>query len=89
MPRSVIAAAISCSIAIISVVIMIVEGTITPEAWALLLITPIPVAVSITTNHNSVEEESDSLGEWDEDNEEEADGNVGDPADAGFDVPVL
>ena len=89
MPRSVIAAAISCSIAMISVVIMIVEGTITPEAWALLLITPIPVAVSITTNHNSVEEESDSLGGWDEDNEEEADGNVGDPADAGFDVPVL
>ena len=89
MPRSVIAAAISCSIAMISVVIMIVEGTITPEAWALLLITPIPVAVSITTNHNSVEEESDSLGEWDEDNEEEADGNVGDPAEAGFDVPVL
>ena len=89
MPRSVIAAAISCSIAMISVVIMIVEGTIPPEAWALLLITPIPVAVSITTNHNSVEEESDSLGEWDEDNEEEADGNVGDPADAGFDVPVL
>ena len=89
MPRSVIAAAISCSIAMISVVIMIVEGTITPEAWALLLITPIPVAVSITTNHNSVEEESDSLGEWDEDNEEDADGNVGDPADAGFDVPVL
>ena len=88
MPRSVIAAAISCSIAMISVVIMIVEGTITPEAWALLLITPIPVAVSITTNHNSVEEESDSLGEWAEDNEE-ADGNVGDPADAGFDVPVL
>ena len=73
----------------ISVVIMILEGTITPEAWALLLITPIPVAVSITTNHNSAEEESDSLGEWDEDNEEEADGNVGDPADAGFDVPVL
>ena len=89
MPRSVIAAAISCSIAMISVVIMILEGTITPEAWALLLITPIPVAVSITTNHNSVEEESDSLGEWDEGNEEEADGNGGDPADAGFDVPVL
>ena len=88
MPRSVIAAAISCSIAMISVVIMILEGTITPEAWALLLITPIPVAVSITTNHNSVEEESDSLGEWDEDNEEEADGNVGDHADAGIDVPV-
>ena len=89
MPRSVIAAAISCSIAMISVVIMILEGTITPEAWALLLITPIPVAVSITTNPNSVKEESDSLGEWDEGKELLADGNVGVPADAGFDVPVL
>ena len=89
MPRSVIAAAISCSIAMISVVIMIVEGTITPEAWALVLITPIPVAVSISTNHDSVDEASDSMEDWDEGNEEETDGNVGDPADAGFDVPVL
>ena len=89
MLRSVIAAAISCLIAMISVVIMIVEGTITPEAWALLLITPIPIAVSITTNHDSVDEEPDSMEDWDEVNEEEAAGNVGDPTDAGFDVPVL
>ena len=89
MSRSVIAAAISCLIAMISVVIMIVEGTITPEAWALLLITPIPVAVAITTNHDSVDEVSDSMEDWGEGNEEETDGNVGDPTDAGFDVPVL
>tara|TARA_B100000214_G_scaffold354132_1_gene310747 strand:+ start:542 stop:811 length:270 start_codon:yes stop_codon:yes gene_type:complete len=89
MPRSAIAAAISCSIAMISVVIMIIEGTITPEAWALLLITPIPVAVSITTNQGSVDETSDSMEDWDEVNEEETGGNVGDPADAGFDIPVL
>ena len=89
MLRSVIAAAISCSIAMISVVIMIVEGTITPEAWALLLITPIPVAVAITSKNDSVEEVSDSMGDWEDDNEEQEDGNVGDPADAGFDVPVL
>ena len=89
MPRSAIAAAISCLIAMISVVIMIVEGTITPEAWALLLITPIPIAVSITTNHDSVDEAPDSIEDWDEANEEEAAGNVGDPTDAGFDVPVL
>tara|TARA_B100002051_G_scaffold45304_1_gene39857 strand:- start:550 stop:774 length:225 start_codon:yes stop_codon:yes gene_type:complete len=73
----------------ISVVIMIVEGTITPEAWALLLITPIPVAVAITTNHDSVDEVSDSMEDWGEGNEEETDGNVGDPTEAGFDVPVL
>ena len=89
MLRSVIAAAISCLIAMISVVIMIVEGTITPEAWALLLITPIPVAVAITTNHDSVDEVSDSMEDWGEGNEEETDGNVGDPTEAGFDVPVL
>ena len=89
MLRSVIAAAISCIIAMISVVMMIVEGTITPEAWALLLITPIPIAVSITTNHDSVDEAPDSMGDWDEVNEEEKAGNVGDPTDAGFDVPVL
>ena len=89
MLRSVIAAAISCSIAMISLIIMIVEGTITPEAWALLLVTPIPIAISITTNPDSVDEASDSMEDWDETNEEETDGNVGDPADAGFDVPVL
>tara|TARA_B100000035_G_C20701190_1_gene422732 strand:+ start:189 stop:458 length:270 start_codon:yes stop_codon:yes gene_type:complete len=89
MLRSVIAAAISCLIAMISVVIMIVEGTITPEAWALLLITPIPIAVSITTNHDSFDEAPDSIEDWDEANEEETVGNVGDPTDAGFDVPVL
>ena len=89
MLRSVIAAAISCSIAMISLIIMIVEGTITPEAWALLLVTPIPIAVSITTNPDSVDEASDSMEDWDETNKVEADGNVGDPADAGFDVPVL
>ena len=89
MPRRVIAAVISCLIATISIVIMILEGTITPEAWALLLITPIPVAVSITTNHDSVDEASDTMEDWDEGNEDQTDGNVGDPADAGFDVPVL
>ena len=82
-------AVISCLIAIISVVIMILEGTITPEAWALLLITPIPVAIAITSKNDSVEEVSDSMGDWEDDNEDKEDGNVGDPADAGFDVPVL
>ena len=89
MSRSVIAAAISSLIAIISVVIMIVEATITPEAWALLLLTPIPVALAISSKQDSIEESSDSMGDWTEDNEDQEDGNVGDPADAGFDVPVL
>lgn len=89
MSRSVIAAAISSLIAIISVAIMIVEATITPEAWALLLLTPIPVALAISSKQDSIEESSDSMGDWTEDSEEHEDGNVGDPADAGFDVPVL
>tara|TARA_Y100000766_G_scaffold152630_1_gene131164 strand:+ start:597 stop:866 length:270 start_codon:yes stop_codon:yes gene_type:complete len=89
MSRSVIAAAISSLIAIISVAIMIVEATITPEAWALLLLTPIPVALAISSKQESIEESSDSMGDWTEDSEDHEDGNVGDPADAGFDVPVL
>ena len=47
------------------------------------------MAVSITTNHESVDEASDSIEDWDEGNEDQTDGNVGDPTDAGFDVPVL
>ena len=89
MSRIVIAAAISSLIAIISVGIMIVEATITPEAWALLLLTPIPVALAISSKQDSIEESSDSMGDWTEDSEDHEDGNVGDPADAGFDVPVL
>ena len=89
MLRSVIAVSISCIIAMISVLIMIVEGTITPEAWALLLITPIPVAISITANNDPVDVASDFMEDWTYGNEDQTDGNVGDPAEAGFDIPVL
>ena len=89
MLRSVIAVSISCIIAMISVLIMIVEGTITPEAWALLLITPIPVAVSLTANNDPVDVASHSMEDWTDGNEDHTDGNVGDPAEAGFDIPVL
>ena len=89
MLRSVIAVSISCIIAMISVLIMIVEGSITPEAWALLLITPIPVAVSLTANNDPVDVASDSMEDWTDGNEDQTDGNVGDPAEAGFDIPVL
>jgi len=89
MLRSVIAVSISCIIMMISVLIMIVEGTITPEAWALLLITPIPVAVSITANNDPMDVAYDSIQDWNDGNEDQTDGNVGDPAEAGFDIPVL
>tara|TARA_Y100001935_G_C16815053_1_gene272095 strand:- start:43 stop:312 length:270 start_codon:yes stop_codon:yes gene_type:complete len=89
MMRSVIAVSISCVITMISVLIMIVEGAITPEAWALLLITPIPVAVSITAYNDPKDVASDSMEDWNEGNEDQTDGNVGDPAEAGFDIPVL
>ena len=89
MMRSVIAVSISCVITMISLLIMIVEGAITPEAWALLLITPIPVAVSITAYNDPKDVASDSMEDWNEGNEDQTDGNVGDPAEAGFDIPVL
>ena len=89
MTSRVFAASISGVIAIISVLIMIAEGTITPEAWALLLLTPIPVGIAITRRHDSADVSVDSVTEWADDNEDHKEGSLGDPADAGFDLPVL
>tara|TARA_B100001109_G_C18736903_1_gene414741 strand:+ start:38 stop:307 length:270 start_codon:yes stop_codon:yes gene_type:complete len=89
MRRSIIAVAISILIAMVSLAIMIVEGNITPEAWGLLLLMPIPVALAIARRRDLAHEESDSMEDWVEDSEEQPEGNVGDPADAGFDIPVL
>jgi len=50
---------------------------------------PIPVALAIARRRDLAHEESDSMEDWVEDSEEQPEGNVGDPADAGFDIPVL
>ena len=67
MTSRVFAASISGVIAMISVLIMIAEGTITPETWALLLLTQIPVGIAITRRHDSADISTDSVTEWADD----------------------
>ena len=84
-----VAIVISASLAIISVTIMIVEGSITAEAWALLLLTPVPVGFAITWNRSEPHSRTDMVSDWSVDSDEGESGDVGDPAEAGFDIPVL
>ena len=64
------------------------EGGITTEVWAYLLLTPIPVAIALTGGE--VAEGADSaVGDWEEESEEVEVGSTEDPLDLGFDVPVL
>ena len=80
---------ISASLVLISLSIMVLERHITAEAWGLLLLTPFPIAFILSKN-----DEGDAIDpvrsiDWVEaDIEIESEG-VGDPLEAGFDIPVL
>jgi hypothetical protein len=73
---------------LISIAIMIVERTITAEAWAMLLLAPIPAGFALTTG-KGVNNASSEIVEWIEDSEPDSEKSVGDPSESGFDVPVL
>ena len=61
------------------------EGGITTEVWAYLLLTPIPVAIALTGGAGTKDV---VIEDWDE--EDEVDVNAAEePLEAGFDVPVL
>jgi len=68
--------------------IMIIERTITAEAWAMLLLAPVPVVFALTTA-NEGDTAPEEVVEWPDDSDFDREKSVGDPADAGFDVPVL
>tara|TARA_B110000014_G_scaffold170202_1_gene120880 strand:- start:334 stop:606 length:273 start_codon:yes stop_codon:yes gene_type:complete len=84
-----LALVISASLAIISVALMIVEKTITAEAWALLLLAPIPAGFAMTRHVNELSSGSGLVGDWADDADEVEDGGIGDPTESGFDIPVL
>ncbi len=84
-----LALGISASLVTISVVLMIVEKTITAEAWALLLLAPIPSGFAMTRHVNEPSFGSDLVSDWTDDADVVEDGGVGDPTEAGFDIPVL
>jgi len=83
-----IALVFSLILVLISLVIMVVERTITAEAWAMLLLAPVPVGFAITSGNGSTNEVP-QIVDWQEEPEFEKDKAVGDPSEAGFDVPVL
>lgn len=80
---------ISASLAIISVSLMVAEKTITAEAWALLLLAPIPAGFAMTRHVNEPSSGSDLVSDWTDDADVLEDGGVGDPTESGFDIPVL
>jgi hypothetical protein len=84
-----LALGISASLAIISVSLMIAEKTITAEAWALLLLAPIPAGFAMTRHVNEPPTVSDLVSDWTDDADVVEDGGVGDPTESGFDIPVL
>ena len=71
-----------------SLAIMFVERTITAEAWAMLLLAPVPAGFAVTSGNGRPNNESDII-EWSEESEFEQDKSVGDPTEAGFDIPIL
>jgi len=89
MPVRWLALGLSASLAMISVSIMIVEKTITAEAWAILLLAPVPAGFVVTRGSSDSNSDGESVVHWPEELENEEAGTIGDPTDSGFDIPVL
>ena len=83
-----VALGLSTILVLISLAIMIVERTITAEAWAMLLLAPVPAGFALTRGGDG-DTRSDDVMEWPEESDFDREKAVGDPSDAGFDVPVL
>ena len=78
----------STMLVLISLTIMIVERTITAEAWAMLLLAPVPAGFAVTVG-NEGDAGPEEVIDWSDDSDFDRERSVGDPSDAGFDVPVL
>ena len=83
-----IALCFSTVLVLISLAIMIVERTITAEVWGMLLLAPVPAGFALTTG-NDLDTESDEVMEWADESDFDREKSVGDPSEAGFDVPLL
>ena len=80
--------AASAMLVLLSVSRSYMEGGITTEVWAYLLLTPIPVAIALTAGEVA-EGEAGAVGDWEEESEEVEVDSSEDPLELGFDVPVL
>ncbi len=78
----------SAMLVLLSVSRSYMEGGITTEVWAYLLLTPIPVAIALTGGEVT-EGAASAVGDWEEESEEVEVDSAEDPLELGFDVPVL
>ena len=81
--------AVSSALIFVSLSIVVFEGEITTEVWALLLLTPIPIGFALSKQNESQESFNELSNEWIREDSEDFHEDVGDPIEAGFDVPVL
>ena len=80
---------ISATLAVISLTMMIVQGEISAETWGLLLLTPVPAGFALTRDRDDSNVNIGAVHDWAVEPDESEDGGIGDPAEAGFDIPIL
>jgi len=84
-----IALAVSAVLASVSISMIAISGSITAEVWALLLLVPITAGFALTNGSSNNAGQVEIAEDWVEEPHEQNDGSVGDPTDAGFDIPIL
>ena len=84
-----IAYTISISMVLISIFFSWSEKAVTAEVWALLLLTPLPIALALSIEKNQSKQDSGTKIIWEDEEEIDMNNQIGDPEEAGFDVPVL
>ena len=86
----VIAYWISTAMVMISMIFSWNEKAVTAEVWALLLLTPLPIALALSVENKRYKQNSSEKIIWDEEDDDiDLNNQIGDPEEAGFDVPVL
>ena len=80
--------AASAMLVLLSVSRSYMEGGITTEVWAYLLLPPIPVAIALTGGEVA-EGVASAVEDWGEESDEVEADSAEDPLELGFDVPVL
>ena len=80
---------ISTAMVLISIIFSWNQKAVTAEVWALLLLTPLPIALALSIENKRFKQNSSVKIIWDEEEDIELNNQIGDPEEAGFDIPVL
>lgn len=87
--RKTVGLSISVSLILLSLIRFSMEGSLTTEVWAYLLLTPLPMAFALAPSSQAEQIEVRRVESWREDDVEGVANEVPDPIESGFDVPVL